>query len=66
MNIRASCNGFLNDLIPLQWSLEVVCRPTPVQQGVSHTVALPFTLKVSYKAKEESSKLRYFTMQKST
>jgi len=34
------------------------------QQGVSHTVALPFTLKQYLKAKEELWKLKYFTMQK--
>jgi hypothetical protein len=34
------------------------------QQGVSHIVALPFTLKMYLKAKEELWKFKYFTMQK--
>jgi hypothetical protein len=34
------------------------------QQGVCHTVALPFTLKQYLKAKEELWKLKNFTMQK--
>jgi hypothetical protein len=34
------------------------------QFGVCHTVALPFTLRRNLKAKEESQKLQYFTMQK--
>jgi hypothetical protein len=34
------------------------------QQGVCHSVALPFTLKSYLKAKEELRKLKYFTMQK--
>jgi hypothetical protein len=34
------------------------------EQGVCHTVALPFTLKCIFKAKEEIWKLKYFTMQK--
>jgi hypothetical protein len=35
------------------------------QGGVCHTAALPFTLIKKYlKAKEELSKLKYFTMQK--
>jgi hypothetical protein len=39
--------------------------PTPEQGGVSHCVALPFTLKSICKAKEEESwKFKYFTMQK--
>jgi hypothetical protein len=33
------------------------------QGGVSHTVALPFTLKSILKAKEELWKFKYFTMQ---
>jgi hypothetical protein len=33
-------------------------------RGVSHCVALPFTLKKDLKAKEELWKLKYFTMQK--
>jgi hypothetical protein len=35
-----------------------------MNKGVSHTVALPFTLKKYLKAKEELWKLKYFTMQK--
>jgi hypothetical protein len=36
-----------------------------LEQGVCHTVALPFTLKKYIKAKEEELwKLKYFTMQK--
>jgi hypothetical protein len=34
------------------------------KQGVRHTVALPFTLKSLFKAKEKLQKLKYFTMQK--
>jgi hypothetical protein len=34
------------------------------QRGVYHTLALPFALKKYLKAKEESWKLKYFTMQK--
>jgi hypothetical protein len=34
------------------------------QGGVSHTVALPFTLKKYLKAKEKLWKFKYFTMQK--
>jgi hypothetical protein len=35
------------------------------KQGVCHNMALPFTLIKKYlKAKEESWKLKYFTMQK--
>jgi hypothetical protein len=35
------------------------------EQGVCHTMALPFTLKTYYlKAKEELWKLKYFTTQK--
>ncbi len=42
-------------------------RSTPQQQGVYHTVALPFTLKSTYlKAKEELGKLKYFTKQNYT
>jgi hypothetical protein len=33
------------------------------QQGVCHTVALPFTTKSIFKAKEELWKFKYFTMQ---
>jgi hypothetical protein len=33
-------------------------------RGVSHCVALPFTLKKDLKAKEELWKLKYFIMQK--
>jgi hypothetical protein len=33
-------------------------------RGVSHYVALPFTLNIILKAKEEVWKLKYFTMQK--
>jgi hypothetical protein len=37
-----------------------------LKQGVFHTVALPFTLKSIFKAKEEELwKFKYFTMQKS-
>jgi hypothetical protein len=36
------------------------------EQGVCHSVALPFTLKIYLKAKEELWKLKYFTMQKYT
>jgi hypothetical protein len=40
---------------------------TYTQQGVCHTMALPFTLKSkSLKAKELLWKLKYFTMQKYT
>jgi hypothetical protein len=35
-----------------------------IQQGVCHTVALPFYSKKYLKAKEELWKLKYFTMQK--
>jgi hypothetical protein len=35
-----------------------------MNKGVCHTVALPFTLKMYLKAKEELWKLKYFTMQK--
>jgi hypothetical protein len=36
-----------------------------LKQGVCHTVALPYTLKRIFKAKEEELwKLKYFTMQK--
>jgi hypothetical protein len=35
-----------------------------LEQGVCHTLALPFTLKGYLKAKEELGKLKYFTMQK--
>jgi hypothetical protein len=41
--------------------------PTPPKKtrGVSHIVALPFTIKsYLFKAKEELWKLKYFTMQK--
>jgi hypothetical protein len=34
------------------------------EQGVCHTVALPFTFKKYLKAKEELWKFKYFTMQK--
>jgi hypothetical protein len=34
------------------------------QQGVCHTVALPFTFKKYLKTKEELWKLKYLTMQK--
>ncbi len=34
------------------------------KQGVCHTVALPFTLKVMLRQKEELWKLKYFIMQK--
>jgi hypothetical protein len=34
------------------------------QQGVCHTVALPFTLKKYLKVKEKLWKLKYFAMQK--
>jgi hypothetical protein len=34
------------------------------ERGVYHTLALPFALKKYLKAKEESWKLKYFTMQK--
>jgi hypothetical protein len=34
------------------------------QQGVCHTVALPFRFKKYLKAKEELRKFKYFTMQK--
>jgi hypothetical protein len=34
------------------------------QQGVCHKVALPFTLKSYFNAKEELWKFKYFTMQK--
>jgi hypothetical protein len=39
---------------------------TSSTKAMSHTVALPFTLKSKYlsKAKEELRKLKYFTMQK--
>jgi hypothetical protein len=37
---------------------------TPIKQGVSHTMALPFTIKKYLKAKEELWKLKYITMQK--
>jgi hypothetical protein len=35
-----------------------------LEQGLCHTVALPFTLKKYLKAKDELWKLKYFTMQK--
>jgi hypothetical protein len=38
--------------------------PIQIQQGVCHTVALPFTLKSVLRQKEELWKLKYFTMQK--
>jgi hypothetical protein len=34
------------------------------QQGVCHTVALPFTLKSILRQKKKNWKLKYFTMQK--
>jgi hypothetical protein len=34
------------------------------KQGVCHTVALPYTLKICFKAKEELRKFKYFTIQK--
>jgi hypothetical protein len=34
------------------------------EQGVYYALALPFTLKMNLKAKEELWKLKYFTMQK--
>ncbi len=34
------------------------------EQGVCHTMALPFTLKSVFKAKEVLWKFKYFTMQK--
>jgi len=34
------------------------------EQGVCHTVALPFTFKKYLKAKEQLWKFKYFTMQK--
>jgi len=37
---------------------------TIYNQRFCHTMALPFTLKKYLKAKEESWKLKYFTMQK--
>jgi hypothetical protein len=37
---------------------------TIYNQGLCHTMALPFTLKKYLKAKEELWKLKYFTMQK--
>jgi hypothetical protein len=37
---------------------------TKIQQGVCHTVALPFYIKKNLKAKEELWKFKYFTMQK--
>jgi hypothetical protein len=48
-------------------SLLLLHKCTQIQQGVCHTVALPFTLKSTYlKATEELWKLKYFTMQKYT
>jgi hypothetical protein len=38
--------------------------PMQIQQGVCHTVALPFTLKSILRQKEELWELKYFTMQK--
>jgi hypothetical protein len=35
-----------------------------MKQGVYHTVALPFYIRMCLKAKEELQKLKYFTMQK--
>ncbi len=35
----------------------------PLQQGVCHPVALPYTLKKYLNAKEELWKFKYFTMQ---
>jgi hypothetical protein len=34
------------------------------EQGICHTIALPFTLKSVFKAKEVLWKFKYFTMQK--
>jgi hypothetical protein len=51
----------------LFWSLAVnakrIHQSTQIQQGVCHTVALPFTLKKYLKAKEVLWKLKYFTME---
>jgi hypothetical protein len=35
------------------WVLGFMAFPIPTQQGVCHTMALPFTLKKHLKAKEE-------------
>jgi hypothetical protein len=46
---------------------EICHLPPPFQyseQGVCHTVALPFTLKSILKQREEFLKLKFFTMQK--
>jgi hypothetical protein len=62
---------FRTPVVPTWGSLSFLKHPSwglwpgfNKQQGVCHTVALPFTLKSIFKAKEESSKLKYFTIQK--
>jgi hypothetical protein len=43
----------------------ILTSTTTTTRGASHTVALPFTLKIYLKAKEEELwKLKYFTIAK--
>jgi hypothetical protein len=53
---------------PQQAALIFTCEPRNLEgnrkQGVSHTVALPFTLKGILRQKNNYENLKYFTMQK--
>jgi len=46
------------------WECYGVATSNQNKQGVCHIVALSFTLKCIFEAKEELWKLKYFTMQK--
>jgi len=49
---------------PMVWECYGVATSNQNKQGVCHIVALSFTLKCIFEAKEELWKLKYFTMQK--